>query len=144
MNDYSAITPLTFSQPSCLEALKNANQQNGTNNDTKTLKNLSRDFEAILVNFAIKAMWQTIPKSDLLDGNNDGMDIYTDIMQTALSQDITAKGGLGIAPAIYQHLAKGKDQNNVYPTSSVGATKDGCPCKGGEKTGVSHEQHLIK
>jgi Rod binding domain-containing protein len=40
-----------------------------------------------------------------------GMDTYTEIMHTALAQDIAAKGGLGLAPAIYKQLMRNKEQS---------------------------------
>jgi len=52
-----------------------------------------------------------VPKSDLSDENNMGMDTYTEIMHAALAQDIAAKGGLGIAPVIYKQLMQNKGQS---------------------------------
>jgi len=111
MEYYSSINPLLLSQPSCVEAIKNLNQQKDINNDDATLKKSSQDFESILINYVIKAMWQTVPKSDLSDENNMGMDTYTEIMHAALAQDIAAKGGLGIAPVIYKQLMQNKGQS---------------------------------
>ncbi len=111
MEYYSSVNPLLFSQPACVETIKNLNEQKNINTDDATLKKSSQDFESILVNYVIKAMWQTIPKSDLSDENNMGMDTYTEIMHTALAQDIAAKGGLGLAPAIYKQLMLNKEQS---------------------------------
>ena len=111
MEYYSTINPLLLSQPSGVETIKNLNQQKDTNNDTESLKKASQDFESILINFVIKAMWQTVPKSDLSDETNMGTDTYTEIMHAALAQDIAAKGGLGIAPAIYKQLMQNKGQS---------------------------------
>jgi len=111
MEYYSSINPLLLSQPSCVEAIKNLNQQKDINNDDATLKKSSQDFESILINYVIKAMWETVPKSDLSDENNMGMDTYTEIMHAALAQDIAAKGGLGIAPVIYKQLMQNKGQS---------------------------------
>jgi len=111
MEYYSSINPLLLSQPSCVETIKNLNQQKDINQDDASLKKSSQDFESILINYVIRAMWETVPKSNLSDENNMGMDTYTEIMHTALSQDIAAKGGLGIAPAIYKQLMHNKEQS---------------------------------
>jgi Rod binding domain-containing protein len=111
MEYYSSINSLLLSQPSCVEAIKNLNQQKDINKDDATLKKSSQDFESILINYVIKAMWETVPKSNLSDENNMGMDTYTEIMHAALAQDIAAKGGLGIAPAIYKQLMHNKEQS---------------------------------
>ncbi|MDP3981864.1 MAG: rod-binding protein [Chlamydiota bacterium] len=111
MEYYSSINPLLLSQPSCVETIKILNQQKDINQDDASLKKSSQDFESILINYVIRAMWETVPKSNLSDENNMGMDTYTEIMHTALSQDIAAKGGLGIAPAIYKQLMHNKEQS---------------------------------
>jgi len=117
MENYSAINPLLLSQPSCVETIKNLSQQKDTNNDALSLKKASQDFESILVNFVIDAMWKTIPKSALFEENTGGMETYTEIMHTALSQDIVAKGGLGVAPIIYKQLMydKGLTEKPLKP-----------------------------
>ena len=111
MEYYSSINPLLLSQPSCVETIKNINQQKDINHDDASLKKSSQDFESILINYVIRAMWETVPKSNLSDENNMGMDTYTEIMHAALAQDIAAKGGLGIAPAIYKQLMHNKGQS---------------------------------
>lgn len=104
MENYSSINPLLLSQPSSVEAIKNLSQQKDTKNDALSLKKAAQDFESILVGFVINAMWKTIPKSELFGENNTGMDIYTEIMHTALSQDIASRGGVGVASVIYNQL----------------------------------------
>lgn len=106
MGNYTSIDPSLLFQPSCVETIKNISQQKNGNNDAATLKKASQDFESILINFAIKAMWETVPKSGLFGEENQGMDTYTEIMHTALAQDIAAKGGFGIAPTIYKQFMK--------------------------------------
>lgn len=109
MEFYSSINPLLLSQPTCVDTVMNINQQKGIQKDDAALKKASQDFESVLLNFAIKAMWQTVPESNLSEENNMGMDTYTEIMHTALAQDIAAKGGLGIAPAIYKQMLQNKE-----------------------------------
>ena len=111
MEYYSSVNPMLLSQPACVETIKNLSEQKNINTDDATLKKSSQDFESIMVNYVIKAMWQTIPKSELSDENIMGMDTYTEIMHTALAQDIAAKGGLGLAPAIYKQLMLNKEQS---------------------------------
>src|SRR3972149_8550252 len=111
MEYYSAINPLLLSQPSGVETIKNLNQQKDINKDDASLKKASQDFESILINYVIKAMWQTVPESDLSGEDNMGRGTYTEIMHAALAQDMAAKGGLGIAPAIYKQLMQNKGQS---------------------------------
>lgn len=109
MDLYTSINPLLMSQPACVDTIKNIHQQKDIQKDDDSLKKAAQDFESVLINFVIKAMWETVPKSGLSEESNTGMDTYTEIMHTALSQDIAAKGGLGIAPALFKQMMQNKE-----------------------------------
>ena len=136
MENYSSINPLLVSQSPSIDALKNIQQQKGTQKDSQkdlaTLKKASQDFEAVLINFTLKAMWDAVPKTSLSEEEGSGMDTYTDIMQTALSQDIAAKGGFGIATTLYNQLIreKGLIHKDVLPSSLE--KENGCTTQTGE------------
>lgn len=108
MEYYSSMNPLMLSQPSSVELMKNMQRHDNVNRDDAALKKSSQDFESVLINYVLKALWQTVPKSELSGENNAGMDTYTEIMHTALAQDIAAKGGLGIAPILCKQLIQNK------------------------------------
>lgn len=133
MENCSSVNSLLLSQPSCVETIKALNQQKEAKKDDLALKKASQDFEAILINFVIDSMWKTIQKSDFSGENDGGMETYTGIMHTTLSQDIAAKGGLGVAPIIYEQLRRNKELNegalstlkvNNYPQESIEKGKD--------------------
>ena len=108
MEYYSSMSPLMLSQPSSVESIKKIHQRNNVDMDDAALKKSSQDFESVLINYVLKALWQTVPESELSGENNAGMDTYTEIMHTALAQDIAAKGGLGVAPILYKQLIQNK------------------------------------
>ena len=85
-----------------LENLPHADKNQGSKEE---LKKVANDFESVLVNFLVKAMWKTIPDSGLNE-ESKAMGGYTDIMQSALSEEITRMGGLGIAQSIYEEMEK--------------------------------------
>ena len=120
METYGSVNlnPLLYSQPACVEKIKN--QQKNGNNDDASLKKTSQDFESILVHFVVKEMWNTVQKSDLFADEGSGLDTYTEIIHNALAEDISAKGGIGIAPVIYRQLTQNKglpygDKNLALP-----------------------------
>ena len=92
MENYSSINPLLMSQSPSIDALKNIQQQKGEQKDAQkdlaALRKAAQDFESVLINFTLKAMWDAVPKTSLSEEEGSGSDTYTDIMQTALSQDI--------------------------------------------------------
>jgi flagellar protein FlgJ len=53
----------------------------------------------------IKAMWKTIPKSDLFEKDNSTQ-IYEGLMHTSLSEEMAKNGGMGIAKVLYQQLSR--------------------------------------
>jgi Rod binding domain-containing protein len=139
MESYSSVNPLLFSQPAGAEIIDNLHKQKNVNKDAVDLKKASQDFESILVNFAIKAMWKTIPKSELFEESDGGMETYTEIMHTILAQDIAAKGGFGVAQVIYKQLMHEKERaENPHKPSSVKDDKPINDLSGNEKEKLHH------
>ena len=100
-----SLDPSILSSEQMANKLKNLSQASPNQRSQDELKKAANDFEAILVNFLVKAMWKTIPDSGLYDESN-ATDAYTDIMQSALSEEITRMGGLGIAQKLYEEMQK--------------------------------------
>lgn len=125
MENYASMNPLLMSQSPSVDALKNIQQQKGeqkgSEKDLAALKKAAQDFESVLINFTLKAMWDAVPRGSLSEDEDCGMDTYTDIMQSSLSQDIAAKGGFGIATVLYNQLVreKGLIQKDIAPASLV-------------------------
>ena len=79
--------------------------KNGNNHKSPyELKKATQNFEAIFVNMLIKSMWKTIPESGLLE-KNSATNIYEGIIQSALSEEISRSGGLGMAEMLYQQIS---------------------------------------
>lgn len=100
INPFLQIDPVATNSINTLNAVAG---QKKINNDDTSIKKVSQDFEAVLLNFVVKAMWKTIPKDGLFGGGGS-MQGYTEIMQNALAEDLAAKGGFGVAPVIYNQL----------------------------------------
>ncbi len=69
------------------------------------LQKAAQDFEAVMLNMVIKAMWKTIPKSGLFE-KNSATQIYEGLMHSSLSEEMARNGGMGIAKALYQQLSR--------------------------------------
>ena len=107
-----SLDPSILSSEQMANKLKNLSQANPNQRSQDELKKVANDFEAILVNFLVKAMWKTIPDSGLYDESN-ATEIYTDIMQSSLSEEITRLGGFGVAQKLYEEMKKGIEQTEV-------------------------------
>ncbi len=87
---------------------KAESSKNTLKNEPKSqyeLQKATQDFEAVLLNMVIKAMWKTIPESGLFEKNNSTQ-IYEGLMHTSLSEEMARNGGMGIAKVLYQQLSR--------------------------------------
>ncbi len=71
----------------------------------KELQKATENFEAVLLNMVLKAMWKTIQKSDLFEKSNSTQ-IYEGLMLSSLSEEMSRNGGMGIAKVLYEQLSK--------------------------------------
>jgi peptidoglycan hydrolase FlgJ len=91
--------------------LNNAKAENSINSVKKgakseqELQKAAQDFEAVLLNMVIKAMWKTVPKSDLFE-KNSASNIYEGLMHSSLSEEMASNGGMGIAKVLAQQLRR--------------------------------------
>jgi len=69
------------------------------------IQKAAQDFEAVMLNMVIKAMWKTIPESGLFE-NNNATQIYEGLMHSSLSEEMARNGGMGIAKVLYQQLSR--------------------------------------
>lgn len=73
------------------------------------LEKATKNFEAVLLNMVLKAMWNTIPESGLFEKNN-ATQIYEGLTQSSLAEEMANNGGMGIAKVLYQQLSREKKQ----------------------------------
>ena len=99
---------IPFNSEFLVNFAKTESSKNILKNEPKSqheLKKAAQDFEAVLLNMVIKAMWKTIPESGLFEQNN-ATQIYEGLMHSALSEEMARNGGMGIAKVLYQQLSR--------------------------------------
>ncbi|MBT6230117.1 MAG: flagellar biosynthesis protein FlgJ [Candidatus Scalindua sp.] len=89
------------------------NSKNILKNNPKSsyeLQKATQNFEAVMLNMMLKAMWKTIPESGLFE-KNSSTQIYEGLMHSSLSEEMASNGGgLGIAKVLYQQLSRDQKQ----------------------------------
>ena len=70
----------------------------------KDMKEASVELEAILLKMMYSEMYKTVPKDELF-GDDNAMEIYQDMYQQALTEDMAKSGGIGLADFIYKQLS---------------------------------------
>ncbi len=91
--------------------VNNAKTENSIGGLKSNLKNsqevqkAAQDFEAVLLNMVLKAMWKTVPKSDLFE-KNSATNIYEGLMHSSLSEEMASNGGLGLAKVLAKQLQR--------------------------------------
>ena len=99
---------IPFNSEFMINVAKTENSINGIKNNTKSsheLQKAAQDFEAVLLNMVLKAMWKTVPKSNLFE-KDSASSIYEGLMHSSLSEEMASNGGLGIAKVLAQQLRK--------------------------------------
>ncbi len=99
---------IPFNSEFMINVAKTENSINGIKNNAKSsqeIQKAAQDFEAVLLNMVLKAMWKTVPKSDLFE-KDSASNIYEGLMHSSLSEEMASNGGLGIAKVLAQQLSR--------------------------------------
>lgn len=86
-----------------------------TNKD-KELMEVAKKFEAILIHQMLKAMRQTVHKSDLL--NSFSMQQYESMMDEEIASEMAKNKGIGLADSLFYQLSRLEKISNPTTTSS--------------------------
>lgn len=65
----------------------------------------SIQMEAIFLKMLYNDMWKTVPKDELF-GDDNAMDIYSDMYHEELTKQMAMDGGIGLADFIYKQLTQ--------------------------------------
>lgn len=76
--------------------------ENGIDSRDLRLKEAATDFEKIFVKYMVKDMWKVIP----IDENSKvpGENLYLEMIQSALANELVKGKGLGIADMLYKQI----------------------------------------
>ena len=72
--------------------------------DTIKTREACKEFESLFLNYLLKEMRATIPKSGLFDGG-PAEEIYTSMFDEGLSKKLAQHGGIGLAKIIEDNLS---------------------------------------
>ncbi len=65
----------------------------------------STDFEALLLQQMMAAMWETVPKGEMISNSNEeGM--YRDMLNEAVAKEVAKGQGIGIKEVIYEDIIR--------------------------------------
>ena len=84
--------------------------------DLQKLKKLSKEFESLFFKEVITAMRKTVPENTLINGGH-AEEIYKSMLDDNMATQMAARGGSGIAEAMYDRLSKAYI-NTITPPSS--------------------------
>lgn len=84
---------------------ENTENKEIVNNEKKRLREVSEDFEALMINQMLKEMRKTVNKNDFLNG---GMaeQIFEDMLYDEYSKEFSKTKTFGLADIIYNRLEK--------------------------------------
>ncbi len=73
--------------------------------ERQKLKEACKKFEAIFIEYMLKTMRKSIPKSNLFKREN-AEEIYTSLFDQKIAEKIAESKGLGISEILYEKLSK--------------------------------------
>ncbi len=85
------------------------------NEKNQELMEVAKQFEAILIHQMLKAMRQTVHKSDLL--NSFSLEQYESMLDEEIANEMAAHRGIGLAETLYYQLSRLEE--SVNPTSGT-------------------------
>ena len=85
--------------------------KNATNANDQQAKDACKEFEALFINMMLKELRATVNKSGLMDGGK-AEEVFTSLMDTQMSREMAAQGGIGLAEMLYRQMvaASGSSQ----------------------------------
>ena len=100
---------------------RNENKEELDSGDLR-LKEVSKDFEKIFVTHMVKNMWKIVPmdESTRVPGEN----LYLEMIQSALANELVKGKGLGIADMLYKQIKNEKKQNGNTPINKDNSVKN--------------------
>lgn len=88
------------------------------NENNQELMEVAKQFEAILIHQMLKAMRQTVHKSDLL--NSFSLEQYESMLDEEIANEMAAHRGIGLAETLYYQLSRLEESAN--PTLETEST----------------------
>ena len=73
--------------------------------EAKALREACEGFEAMFLSMMYKQMRATVPEGGLFGKKSNAMNIFEDMRDTELMNEISKSGGIGIADMMYKQLA---------------------------------------
>ena len=105
---------IPVSGPDSLSMKKNGATTHG--NKDKELMEVAKKFEALLIHQMLKAMRQTVNKSELL--NSFSMQQYESMMDEEIASEMAKNKGIGLADTLYYQLSRLDKASNPIAESA--------------------------
>jgi flagellar protein FlgJ len=77
----------------------------GEKAESAVLKKACCDFEALFVGYMLQKMRQSVPQNQMFSGGR-GEEIFRDLQDAAIAQNISAENGIGLSRMLYAELTK--------------------------------------
>ena len=82
--------------------------------DERQAKDACKEFEALFINMMLKELRATVNKSGLMDGGK-AEELYTSLMDTQMSREMAAQGGIGLAEMLYRQMMEASGSRKPGP-----------------------------
>ncbi len=111
------------------------------------IEKASSGFEALLVQQMLKAMWETVESSNLFGENSNEGQIYRDMLNQAIADNISEGKGIGVKEFLNRELTKmvdKKPQESAPSTDTAKKVQDYAGDSGSHSGIVEHQNKGVR
>lgn len=111
MSELSTTVPRTYLDFQGLAGLRGE----AARDPDKAIRKTAEQFEAHFIQQMMKAMRESVEKSDLVDSGN--ADMYQDLMDKEVSMQMVRRGGMGLADMLEKQMQQQQAMANTQPSA---------------------------
>ena len=129
MSDFNLIMGAVRQGAFSNQLRSSAPKSNGAANENeRQAKDACKEFEALFINMMLKELRATVNKSGLMDGGK-AEELFTSLMDTQMSREMAAQGGIGLAEMLYRQMIDAGGSSQPEENAIIAANPEGHKAK---------------
>ncbi|HZP86094.1 MAG TPA: rod-binding protein [Burkholderiales bacterium] len=98
-------------------------KRHAVTDEPSALREAAKQFETLLLDLTMKSMRATVPGDGVFD--NEGTQLFTDLLDQQFAQGVTRQGGLGLAELLVRQLSQLRGLRDQEKAGSVDTFSSG-------------------
>jgi flagellar protein FlgJ len=107
-----------------IKRLQDSSEQMQNSKSEAEAKKVAGQFESMIVSQMFKAMWQTVPDSQMF-GHSNEQQIYKDMLNQAIADSLQEGPGLGVREVVYKDIKRMQGASSKAYSNDHGGNNEG-------------------